>query len=111
MEIKIEKSKIIAEANNCTAVKEALMRLAPDAFKKKGWKDVDSYETACEMRLVDEEDRLYDTDSLYIRSLKKLFHIRKAMAPDFIPDYSNSDQKKWYGWFDLSSSCRFVHAN
>jgi len=104
MEIKIDKSKILAEANSCDAVKQALMRIAPNAFKKKDWIEIESYEDCVEMRPVDEDDIIYPTDRPHIVAFKQLCHITKTVNGDFVADFENPNQKKWEQIFASSGS-------
>jgi len=101
------KKRVLELAKGHSMVKDALMQLHPEAFKSKDWHDIKTYEDAEEALPVAEEDKLRDTDSPYIIALKKLLHIRRAMCPDFKVDWTNSNQRKWRPWFNLSSGFGF----
>ena len=71
------------------------------------WKDIDSYELAVVAKPVQEEDTLYETDSKRDRATKMMRHIIYVINGDWTPDYSDSSQRKWIPFFNLSFGCRF----
>lgn len=70
----------------------------------KTWSDVKTYDDAVEMRPVDKDDIIYPTDRPHIVAYKKLCHIVKTINEEWTPDWSNTNQRKWYPWFRVLSS-------
>jgi hypothetical protein len=68
------------------------------------YNDIKTYEDACNALEVSKDDKIYDTDSKYISTLKKLVHIYKAINNGWEPDFTNSNQYKYYPWFKVLSS-------
>lgn len=77
----------------------------------KTWRDVKTYEDAVEMRPVDEDNIIYPTDRPHIVAFKKLCHIIRVINENWQPDWSNTNQRKWYPWFKLSSGFRFSYSD
>ena len=111
MEIKIDQSKIIAEANNCQAVKDALLRLAPEAFKKKDYKDIKTFEDACEVLNIKPNLVFTYSDPKDEIAFKKLKIIIRAINEGWTPNWKDGDQKKWWPWFNLSSGFGFAYSD
>jgi hypothetical protein len=112
MELKIKKEtakKIYSEVPDY--LKEILVEtFGIDCFKKKDWKDIKTFEDACEVLnitndscrpIFDEEE---DPDEI---AYKKLKVIVKAINQGWIPDWDNSNQYKYWPWFNLSSGFGF----
>lgn len=106
MDLKIDKSEVKGFKRLLEIVIKALSETKPVDFR-----DIKTYEDACEARPVDKEDKIYSTDSSDIIAYKKLKHLRKAICPDFIVDWTNGNQQKWYPWFNLSSGFGFGDSN
>ncbi|MCX6232645.1 MAG: hypothetical protein NTZ33_14000 [Bacteroidetes bacterium] len=108
MELKIEKEKVLKAAKKCAAGKEILEELFPDAFKKRRWDEIISYEIACEEQPVHRDDIIYETDSDDVVAYKMLKHIIIVVndAPAF-PNWEDSNQKKWTPIFNRASGFRF----
>ena len=76
-----------------------------DISKKRNFTDIKTYEDAIDEMPIDEENIIYQTDSVDIIAYKKLKHIIKVVnGPDFIVDWTNGNQKKWYPWFNILPS-------
>ena len=72
---------------------------------KKHFKDIKTYEDAIDEMPTDEENIIYPTDSVDVVVYKKLKHIIKVVnGPDFIVDWTNNNQKKWYPYFKVVPS-------
>jgi hypothetical protein len=79
-----------------------------DAFEYN-WRDIDSFEKACEVNGVDPKEVLPYSKAKtpkqeWLNALAMMDEIVHAINPDFIPDYSNSSQYKWYAWFEYKPS-------
>lgn len=73
----------------------------------KTWTDLKTYEDAVEMRPVDADDQIFPTDRPHIVAYKQLCHIIKTINEGWRPDWSNTNQRKWWPWFKLSSGFGF----
>ena len=83
-----------------------------DSFGKEFFADkitdrVKTYADACEEtgdNQIDEIEFLklgFSIDEIYYRKIKT---ITKALNEGWVPDWNNSNEKKWAPWFNLSSS-------
>jgi hypothetical protein len=77
------------------------------AFKKKDFRDIKTFEDACEELGIDPDDVYHSDDTVDENSYKKLKVIVKAINQGWNPDWDNTDQKKWWSWFRLSSGFGF----
>ena len=84
-----------------------------DCFKKKSFEDIKTFEDACEelgitndscRPIFDDEE---DPDEI---AYKKLKVIIKAINQGWTPDWENTDQRKWWPYFNLSSGFGFSHS-
>ena len=67
----------------------------------------DAYEAADE-KTRDEFDRQINPNlSEHIVARLKLILIAKVLRGEWEPDFSNSNQEKWFPWFKFSASSRF----
>ena len=110
MELKIQKStakKLYPETPDW--FKEVLIEtFGKDSFEKKDFKSIKTLQDAAEetghgqgyLRTQDPETR----DEWAYRMLKM---VAKAINQGWVPDWNNSDQKKWWPWFNLSSGFGF----
>lgn len=106
--LQIEKSKVLSVAKNYPYGKEFLEELFPEAFRKRSWDEIISYEIACEEQPVHPDDIIHETDSDDVVAYKMLKHIIKCVNPsDFIADFTNTTQKKWTPIFNGASGFRF----
>jgi hypothetical protein len=80
-------------------------------MKNYNWKEITSYEKAVEVCEVSEKNKIFDCDPEYVVSLKKLRHIIHVINQDWKPNYKDNNQKKFYPYFDLSSSFQFDTTN
>jgi hypothetical protein len=80
-----------------------------DCFEKKDWRDIKTYGDACEAIGV-------NTDPILVGELpdekayKQLKVIVRAVNQGWIPDWNNTNQKKWWPWFNLSSGFGFSYS-
>jgi len=104
--ILIELEKLISETKK---IQEMLRKIEDNKNPVKyDFHNIKNYEDACDIETPSEEDKIYPTDTFRIVCLKKLLHIIKIVnGSNFIPDWSNFNQRKYYPWFNLSSGFGF----
>jgi hypothetical protein len=78
-----------------------------NAFKPISFKDIKSFEDACEAMQVKPEDIIRDLDTVDEIAYKKLKVIAQAINQGWTPNWTDTDQPKWYPWFKLSSGFGF----
>ena len=78
-----------------------------ECFRKKEYTEINTFLEACtELGIL--QDSVYnEKDTPDEIAYKKLKVIAKAINQGWTPDWNNSDQKKWYPWFRLSSGFGF----
>jgi hypothetical protein len=76
-------------------------------FKPKSFKDIKTYEDACKELNTIPNWNIYPADTQDEIAYKKLKTIAAAINGDWIPDWNNTNQKKWYPYFILSSGFGF----
>jgi hypothetical protein len=108
MELKIKKEtakKLYPESPEW--FKEILSEsFGKDCFTKRKYSDIKTFEDACEELGISTEQFLAADTSDEI-AYKKLKIIVRAINQDWIPDWNNSDQYKWFPYFNLSSGFGF----
>jgi hypothetical protein len=72
-------------------------------FKKRKFSDIKSFEDACEELGISMAitNGLETSDEVAYKILKVIV---KAINQGWTPDWSNTAQRKWYPWFQVSSS-------
>lgn len=78
-----------------------------DFFKKKDFRDIKTFEDACLELGINESEVYTDKDSEDEIAYKKLKVIAKAINQGWVPDWDNTNQRKWWPWFKLSSGFGF----
>jgi hypothetical protein len=117
MALKIEKEKakrLFPEVPDW--FKEELQKeFGKDAFKKRNFSDIKTFEDACTELELTQKDLLNigNNDKPDEVAYKKLKIIISAINHGWIPDWNNTNQCKWFPWFNLSSgfgfSCSYYH--
>jgi hypothetical protein len=79
-----------------------------NAFQKKQFDEIKTYEDACEELGISTE-QFFPADDPDEIAYKKLKIIVKAINQGWIPDWDNTNQRKWYPWLNLSSGFGFLH--
>ena len=85
-----------------------------DAFQRD-FKEIKCFEDACNANGTNADDILPYKDPINdkqeaMNAFAMMCEIVEAINPDFVPDYGNSNQPKWYPWFEwdnLASGFRF----
>jgi hypothetical protein len=114
MELKIKKEtakKIYADAPE--SLKEILVEtFGRECFHKRKYDDIKTFDDACEELGLTQEDLLNikNTDTPDEVAYKKLKIVIKAINQGWIPDWNNSNQRKWWPYFSLSSGFGFSDA-
>jgi hypothetical protein len=78
-----------------------------DSFRTITYKDIKTFEDACEALDIDPDAVCCDVDTLDEIAYKRLKIIVKAINQGWEPDWDNTNQRKWYPWFKLSSGFGF----
>lgn len=78
-----------------------------ECFKKREFTDIKTFEDACD-ELGTNPSAVFNSDDQPDEvAYKKLKVIVKAINGGWLPDWSNTNQKKWWPWFNLSSGFGF----
>ena len=110
---------------NLTIEKQTAKKLYPDSpswfrevltetfgesfFKKKSFKDIKTMEDVYEALNVDPSEIFNSNDTTDEIAYKKMKLMVKAINPEgWFADWDNSNQRKWWPWFKLSSGFGFV---
>jgi hypothetical protein len=85
------------------------------SFKSKHYTDIKLFEDACTDQGINPDDVLTidipDSLACYKRtSLAKIQQeiIAKSICGEWVPDYENNSQQKWYCWFNWKNGVGFV---
>src|SRR4030042_6616516 len=84
-----------------------------DCFRKKDFRDIKTFEDACNELDLTQEDLtgIRNDEKPDEIAYKKLKIVVAAINQGWIPDWDNTDQRKWYPWFNLSSGFGFSSAD
>ena len=75
------------------------------------WQQIKSFEDACTALNIKPESVYHSEDSKDEIAYKKLKVIAKAINWGWVPDWDDTDAKKWYPYFCLSSGFGFSGSN
>jgi hypothetical protein len=73
-------------------------------FSQKITDRIKTFEDACQETGEDPNDLKFSTGTPDEIAYKKIKVVVKALNQGWVPDYSNSNQRKWYPWFQFSGS-------
>ncbi|HLN56103.1 MAG TPA: hypothetical protein VK207_08925 [Bacteroidales bacterium] len=107
MELTKEKAKVIYPHVPESFKKELEEAFGKKFFEKKDWKDIKTFEDACKALDVDPDAVCSDSDTRDEAAYKKLKVIIQAINQGWSPDWNNTNQRKWWPWFTLSSGFGF----
>lgn len=114
MELKLEKKtakKLYPEAPGWFQ-KVLNETFGSDIFRKRSFDEIKTFEDACDELGIEIPTSLFsDLDTPDEIAYKKLKVIVKAINQGWEPDWSNTNQKKWWPWFNLSSGFGFSDSN
>lgn len=86
---------------------DGVIYVRKDSQKKKSFDEILTFEEACEVLDIDPDSAISDTDTTDEAAYKKLKVVSKAINQEWTPDWSNTNQKKWFPYFNLSSGFGF----
>lgn len=75
-----------------------------DTFKKRDFSEIKTFEDACEELGIDPSDFNFERDMPDDIAYKKLKIVIKAINQGWEPDWNDTNQRKWYPWFNVRSS-------
>lgn len=78
-----------------------------ETFQPKAYEEIKTFEDACAKLGIDPLMVCNTTDTTDEAAYKKLKVVIKAINEGWTPDWSTTDQRKWYPWFRLSSGFGF----
>jgi hypothetical protein len=99
--IKLFKSKTLKDMQNIL-----MDNFGNELFLTKITERVTSYEDAYDLAdsRTRQECEIFQTDTQDIVAYKKLKLIIRVINEEWIPDFTNMNQQKWYPWFKVLSS-------
>jgi hypothetical protein len=78
-----------------------------DALRKKKFTEIRTFEDACDALSIDPDAVCVATDTKDEAAYKKLKVVIAAINQGWTPDWNNSNQRKWWPYFVLSSGFGF----
>ncbi len=78
-----------------------------ESFRKTDFRDIKCFEDACKELDIDPDAVCSDVDTSDEVAYKMLKIIIQAINQEWTADWSNTNQRKWYPWFNLSSGFGF----
>lgn len=72
---------------------------------------VKSFEDACAMRELHPSAIIGSTDTKDEAAYKKLKLLIEVLNEGWKPNWEDTDERKWFPWFDMSSGFGFSHSN
>jgi len=72
-----------------------------ECFLKRNFRDIKTFEDACDELAI---SMAINKDSCDETAYKKLKIIVKAINQGWTPDWNDTNQRKWFPWFKVSSS-------
>jgi hypothetical protein len=112
MSVKIEKEKakkLYPEVPDWFK-EELIDEFGGETFRERKFTDIKSFQDACEeLGISTKIGNGIDTPDE--AAYKKLKVITKAINQGWVADWDNTNQRKWFPWFVLSSGFGFSHAN
>lgn len=79
-------------------------------LKQKDFEMIRSFEDACKLLKIKPESVFCSADTSDEIAYKKLKVIISAINNNWIPDWNDGDQEKWWPWFNLSSGFGFSNS-
>ena len=88
-----------------------LSTFGPECFSGKIIDRIKTFEDACAVAGVDPDSYFSVHDTEDETAFKKLKLIIKVINEDWVPDWNNTDEQKWYPWFQVASGFGFSGSN
>lgn len=104
LNISKEKAKRLFPVSEDWFKQELIAEFGEGFFKQEDWEKIKSYEDALAARPLDDEDKIFETDTPDVIAYKKIKHCVKAINGTWKADYLNSNQAKWFPWFKVLPS-------
>ena len=119
MNLNIEKTEAKKLFPECPEWFQKILKenFGDDFFKKKSFTDIKTFEDACENLEISDNVKILldyngnDKDMISSQAHAKLIIITKEINQGWIPNWNDSNQKKWSPWFRLSSGFGFVDSH
>jgi hypothetical protein len=112
MTLKIDKEKAKRIYDQPELVIELLeAEFGADCFRKKDFNEIKTFEDACKELDVNPQAVYFGNNTSDEIAYKKLKIVTEALNQGWTPDWSNTNQKKWYPYFVLSSGFGFSGTN
>lgn len=113
IEITVDRAKKAYQSGSKETRETLENLLGGEHFKAfRGWQEITSFELACEVEGVDPVKFVKDLeekgDTPDEIGYKKLKLIIRVINGGWKPDFNNSNQKKWYPWFNAQNG--FSHS-
>jgi hypothetical protein len=109
MELKIEKEeakRLYVDSPEWLKAK-MIKTFGKDTFVPKEWERIKTPEDACNVLGINIGDVTNENDTTDEKAYKLLKVVIKSVQPNWVPDWNNTDQRKWWAWFNLSSGFGF----
>lgn len=107
MEITKETAKMLYPVSQDWFKQQLEEAFGKACFIKKSFRDIKTFEDACNE--LENLTPIRNDESPDEIAYKKLKIVVAAINQGWIPDWDNTDQRKWYPWFVLSSGFGFSY--
>ncbi len=111
VEINKEKAKKLYPKSEDWFKAELEEAFGKDCFRKKDFRDIKTFEDACKELELDPSEVFSCSDTSDEIAYMKLKAVIRAINQGWIPDWNNSDEKKWWPYFNFSSGFGFSYAD
>jgi hypothetical protein len=111
MELRKETAKRLFEESPEWFKKEMIQAFGKKCFEKIDFRDIKTFEDACMDQEINPQSVYFGNDTPDEIAYKKLKICVKAINQEWTPDWSNSNQPKWWPYFNLSSGFGFSVSN
>jgi hypothetical protein len=98
-----DKLKEVIDSLDESKLEKILLELSPDFKKNYNFKDIKTFEDACEVLDIDPKSILDSVLSEDTLAYEKLKILTKAINDNWIPNWNDENQKKWYPCFNTQS--------
>lgn len=107
MEIKEQTARRLYPESPEWFKKQLIEQFGEDKLKGKNFEDIKTFEDACKKSGIDPHSIGLYGDTPDELAYKKLKVITRAINGDWVLDWNNTNQRKWFPWFNLSSGFGF----
>lgn len=78
-----------------------------ECFAKRKFNEIKTFEDACEELQIDPANVFFVGDTDDERAYKKLKIVVRAINQGWVPNWNNTNERKWWPYFNLSSGFGF----